>query len=560
LRDNAKLFTGDLVGANLSYDLDYLWQEGIEFPNLRYYRDIQIADPLINELHLSYSLQNIALRHGFAGKDQRLLEEAARDFNVSPKGGLWQLPARYVGAYAEADTQQPLLILRKQERIIDENDLWDIYNLESRVLPVLVKMRRRGVRIDLKKLEEIENWTKVEEAKAYAEVKNQTGLTISTSDIWIAEALAPALEYIGVKLEKTKTGKTSVTKDVFSSIDHPVAKSLAWARKVNKLRTTFADSIRRFMVDGRIHCTFNQMAKEDEDGNEKGARYGRLSCEQPNMQQQPSKDEFAKMWRCIYIPEEGKEWASCDYSQQEPRWTTHYAALLDLPKAKLAAQAYHDDPNLDNHTFMAKLTGLPRKQAKDLFLGLCYGEGGAKLSRDLGLPTRWAVSWGKPRNTYFCASKEEALQKRKDIGDGYIYETAGEEGQNIINKFDERAPFIRLLAKRCQGRAKSTGHIKTGGGRHLHFPLKDDGTYDFSHKALNRLIQGTSGDQTKKALVELDAVGHFIQLQVHDEITASVSGFDEAKSMAKIMENVMPALVPFRVDVEIGKSWGDSMS
>jgi len=560
LRDNAKLFTGDLVGANLSYDLDYLWQEGIEFPNLRYYRDIQIADPLINELHLSYSLQNIALRHGFAGKDQRLLEEAARDFNVSPKGGLWQLPARYVGAYAEADTQQPLLILRKQERIIDENDLWDIYNLESRVLPVLVKMRRRGVRIDLKKLEEIENWTKVEEAKAYAEVKNQTGLTISTSDIWIAEALAPALEYIGVKLEKTKTGKTSVTKDVFSSIDHPVAKSLAWARKVNKLRTTFADSIRRFMVDGRIHCTFNQMAKEDEDGNEKGARYGRLSCDQPNMQQQPSKDEFAKMWRCIYIPEEGKEWASCDYSQQEPRWTTHYAALLDLPKAKLAAQAYHDDPNLDNHTFMAKLTGLPRKQAKDLFLGLCYGEGGAKLSRDLGLPTRWAVSWGKPRNTYFCASKEEALQKRKDIGDGYIYETAGEEGQNIINKFDERAPFIRLLAKRCQGRAKSTGHIKTGGGRHLHFPLKDDGTYDFSHKALNRLIQGTSGDQTKKALVELDAVGHFIQLQVHDEITASVSGFDEAKSMAKIMENVMPALVPFRVDVEIGKSWGDSMS
>jgi DNA polymerase I-like protein with 3'-5' exonuclease and polymerase domains len=560
LRDNAKLFTGDLVGANLSYDLDYLWQEGIEFPNLRYYRDIQIADPLINELQLSYSLQNIALRHGFAGKDESVLLRAANDFNVSPKGGLWQLPARFVGAYAEADTQQPLLILRKQERIIDDQELWDIYNLESKVLPVLVKMRRRGVRIDLKKLEEIENWTRLEEEKAYEAVKAQTGFKVTTNDIWIAEALSPALEFIGIKLEKTKTGKTSVTKDVFASINHPVAKSLAWARKVNKLRTTFAQSIRTYMVNGRIHCTFNQMAKEDEDGNEKGARYGRLSCEQPNMQQQPSRDEFAKMWRCIYLPEEDKQWASCDYSQQEPRWTTHYAALIDLPQARLAAQAYQDDPKLDNHTFMSKLTGLPRKDAKNVFLGLCYGEGGAKLSKDLGLPTRWAVAHGKPRKTEFCASREEALAKRRDIGEGYIYEAAGEEGQNVIDKFDERAPFIRLLAKRCQNKAKSSGFIKTGGGRHLHFPLKDDGTYDWTHKALNRLIQGTSGDQTKKALVELDAAGYFIQLQVHDEIASSVSSLEEAQGIAKIMENVMTALVPFRVDVEIGKSWGDSMS
>lgn len=558
MRENAAIFTGDLVGANLSYDLDYLWAEGIFFPNVRYYRDIQIADPLINELQQSYSLQNIALRYGFAGKEQGLLEEAARDFKVDPKGGLWQLPARFVGPYAEADTKQPLLVLRKQERLLDDQDLWDIYNLESKVLPVLVKMRQRGVLIDQRKLEEVEKYSLAEEVKALAQVKHLTGCNINVGDVWKAEALAPALTAIGVSLGKTPTGKTNVDKDVLTSIDHPVAAALSWARKINKLRTTFATSVRNYMVNGRIHCTFNQMAREDDKGDQKGARYGRLSCVDPNLQQQPSKDEFAKMWRSIYIPEDGKLWASCDYSQQEPRWTTHYAALMNLPKAKIAAQAYHDDPLLDNHQFMADLTGLPRKYAKNLFLGLCYGEGGAKLSRDLGLPTRWAVSHGRRQPMEFFDTKDEAMKKR--TGTGRVFEVAGEAGQQIINTFDERAPFIRELAKRCERRVQEVGCITTGGGRKLHFPQKDDGSYDWTHKALNRLIQGTSADQTKKALVELDAAGHFIQLQVHDEINASVTDNAEAEAMADIMKNVMKAEVPFRVDVEIGDSWGASMS
>lgn len=561
LRDNAKIFKGDVVGANLSYDLDYLWQEDIHFPNKKFFRDIQIADPLIYELHQSYSLQNIALRYGFLGKDQTLLEEAARDFNADPKKDLWRMPARFVGPYAEADTKQPLLVLRKQERIIDEKDLWDIYNLESEVLPVLVKMRRRGVRIDEEKLAEIEKWSYNEEAKALSLVKNETGAHIAVGDVWKADALIGALTAIGIKLDKvTATGKLSVGKDVLAGIDHPVAKALSWARKTNKLRTTFAGSVRDYMVNGRIHCTYNQMAREDDKGEQKGARYGRLSCVDPNLQQQPSKDEFAKMWRSIYLPEENNLWASCDYSQQEPRWTTHYAASCNLPLADVAAKAYHDDPLLDNHKFMAELTKLPRSQAKNLYLGLCYGEGGAKLSRDLGLPTRWAMAYGKPRSVEFFNSKEEATKKRKDLGEGYIYEAAGEEGQEIINTFDSRAPFIRQLAKRCEQRAKENGHIITGGGRKLNFPEKDDGSYDWTHKALNRLIQGTSADQTKKALVALDAEGYFIQLQVHDEITASVKSREEAEGIAEIMRTVMPAKVPFRVDVEIGDSWGGSMA
>lgn len=560
LRDQGASFTGDLVGANLSYDLDWLWEEKIEFPQLRYYRDIQIADPLIYELHQSYSLDNIAKRHGLAGKDETKLQEAAKILGVHPKSGLWKLPARYVGEYAEADAEQPLRTLRRQERLIDEHGLWDIYNLESEVLPVLVKMRRRGVRVDQDRLSAIEEWSLMQEAEALRLIKDQTGVQVAIGDVWKAGALAPALEAIGVKLETTpKSGQPSIKKDVLEAIEHPVAQAMSRARKVNKLRTTFAASIREHMVDGRIHCTFNQIARETEEGDQKGARYGRLSATKPNMQQQPSRDEFAAMWRSIYLPEEDASWACCDYSQQEPRWTTHYAALMDLTGARAMAQAYHDDPDLDNHQFMADLTGLPRKHAKDVYLGVTYGEGGAKLSRDLGLPTRWALAhgrWGNRQLEHF-ETQEEALQRRNKIEGGFVWEVAGEEGQAILDTFDERAPFIRELAKEAKSRAEKIGHVTTGGGRRLNFPQRQDGSYDWTHKGLNRIIQGTSADQIKRAMVEIDRAGHWMMLQVHDETDNSVADHAEAKQIAVIMSNVMPAEVPFKIDVEMGPSWGE---
>jgi DNA polymerase I-like protein with 3'-5' exonuclease and polymerase domains len=319
------------------------------------------------------------------------------------------------------------------------------------------------------------------------------------------------------------------------------------------------------MINGRIHCTFNQIARETEGGDQKGARYGRLSCVDPNLQQQPARDEFAAMWRSIYIPEEGAVWGCLDYSQQEPRWTTHFSALMGLPKAEEAARRYREDPTTDNHTMMAELTGLPRKQAKGIYLGLCYGEGGAKLCDDLGLPTRWAVSVsigrGK-REVHYAETQHEAMAKRTELSmqDGaetFMWRAAGEEGQQILNTFDNRAPFIKKLAKEAEKRAKQKGYITTLSGRRLHFPEGMGGGYDWTHKALNRLIQGTSADQTKSALVAADAEGYYLQLQVHDEFDGSFGSVAEAKACAKIMSEIIPnTQVPFKVDVEMGPSWG----
>lgn len=573
LRDQASVFDGDLVGMRLDYDLDFLLEEGVEF-RPRFFKDVGVADPLIYELYDRYGLNYLAERYGLPGKDEKALEEAARSYKLHSKNGLWRLPARHVGIYAERDADLPLKILRRQERLIEEKDLWKIWELECELLPVLVRMRRRGVRVDENRLRGVEEWSLLEEKQCLDIVRHETGVRIETGDVWKPGSLKPALDFIGVSLPKTAAGADSISRDVLEKVPHPVAKALSRARKVNKLRTTFAASVRRYMVNGRVHATFNQMAREnDEDKGTRGVRYGRLSCEDPNMQQQPARDDFADRWRSIYVAEDDCEWLSADYKQQEPRWTTHFAAIMDLPGAKEAARRYVENPKTDNHDLMTRIVfgdanvdamdektfKKARGNCKLIYLGLCYGEGGAKLCRSLGLPTRWAVKEPDTWNLVHVDSQEEAISIIRRQNGGRYWEAAGEEGQRILDDFDRAAPFVRKLAKKASEVAKSRGYVITAGGRHLHFPPRDDGTYDWVHKALNRVIQGSGADQTKRALIEIDKAGYFLQLQVHDETNSSIRNREEARKIGEIMRDAIPStLVPFAVDLEIGPSWGEA--
>lgn len=583
LRTQIKDFEGEYVGANLSYDIGYGYNDGFEWNPSARFRDIQIADPLIYELHMSYSLKNIGKRLGIEAKDEDVLRRAAEDMGLDPKKGLWRLPGRFVGKYAEMDATSPLEILAAQEKLIEKNDLWDIWNLESDVLPVLVRMRKRGVRIDFDRLAQIERWKVEEERKAFDLIHRETLVRLGPDDVWKNAALAPALEAIGMRLNKTATGNPQIDKDLLKAADHPVAAAILRARKVNKIQQ-FADSIRKYAVNGRIHCSFHQIAREDEEGDQKGVRYGRLSAADPNMQQQPSPDrdpEIAGEWRKIFIPEEGAIWGCNDYSQQEPRWTTHFAAVMDLPKAREAARRYCDDPNTDNHDMMTRLIHgdelvdhwyatdpkgkykVHRGYSKNIFLGLCYGEGGAKLCMDIGKPTRWAhiVGWGERKSVTHYDYRHEAMAAKMQTGTGYIKEVAGEEGQEILDNFDTEVPYVRRLANKATERATSKGFVRTILGRQLHFEQREDGSYDYTHKALNRIIQGSSADQTKLAIVELDRAGYFIQLQVHDETDGSFGSVEEARAAGEIMRDCILSrvkpMVPFKVDTECGPSWGE---
>lgn len=551
IRDQMRAFRGWVVGSNFQYDLDYLWENKVEMPNIKGIRDIQVAEPLIDELQDEYNTDAIAARYGLPGKSETILRDAATAFGVDPKKGLYLLPGRYAAEYAMQDTRVPLQILRRQERRIEEAGLWKIFDLETKLLPVLVKMRRRGVRIDFDKLDEVEKWTIEQQHVALLKVKSETGISLALTDVTKPQALAKVLSHIGVECPTTpKTGQPSVSKELLASIKHPVGALLLRARKMDKLRNTFVSSVREHAVNGRIHTTFNQLRKssDDEDEDDTGARYGRLSSTDPNLQQQPARDpEIGPFWRSIYVPDEGMLWAAMDYSQQEPRQVVHFAELCRLPVADVMGHKFRTDPKTDNHTEMARIIAgagddwkpdkTIRSHAKEIFLGLCYGMGGAKLCRKLGKPTEWVMS---PRL-------------------GKMIEVAGPEGKAILEEFDRKVPYVRMLARLCEDKAKKEGVIKTLLGRHCHFPKKDDGTFDWTHKALNRLIQGSSADQTKLAVVMLDEAGWTPQLQIHDEIDDSVPTPEDAEKRADVMRHCVELKVPSKVDVEIGDSWGGSM-
>lgn len=569
LKDNMWNFRGNLVTANGAGDLDlFETTEGIK-PNYSQCKveDICIRGPLINELHHRYGLEAEAERWGVPGKDKTKLKEAALSYGYDVDKSGWEaciglLPCKYVGPYGEGDVLSALGIRHAQQQVIDQQGLNEVDELEAQLLPILNSMRMRGIAIDFNHLEKVEQFAIEQEQQCVAEIKRLTGYDIGFDNCMAASAVAPALMAIGVTpplTENEKNPQYSITSELLSSIDHPVASLIHKCRKMNKLRTTFCASIHRYQTNGRIHSTFRQIVGSSDNNEKSGAAFGRLSSANLNIQQQPSREEWAPFWRQIYIPEHDSLLLSADYSSQEPRWTCHFADLLKLTGAHLLAEKYRTDPRIDPHQAMADITGLKRKDAKQVFLGLSYNMGGVKLCvQSLGLPTRWVVETSDYRKYYF-ATRKEALAFRQTIdGRCKIREVAGEEGQAVIDKFHAGAPFLKELIKRVSDKIEATGVLKILGGRHLHFPQLEDGTYDWSFKGLNRLVQGTSGYHLKKAIIALwrECPEFFLQLTVHDEVLGSITDIRTAKRVKQIMENAVLARVPFRVDLECGPSWG----
>jgi DNA polymerase I-like protein with 3'-5' exonuclease and polymerase domains len=549
LRDQVAAFRGRVDGANLLYDLDFLAEAGVVFDRRVKFHDVQVAEPLINELHFSYSLSAIAERRGMPNKDESLLKQAAEAFGINPKREMWKLPPKYVGPYAEWDAKLPGLIADQQMKDVADQDLGRVYEMESRVLPITLKMRRHGIRVNFDKVDHVERFAEKEEKKQLRVIEDLTGVSIPFGATNDKKHLARALGAVGIKVPKTKSGDPEIQAGWLEHLDHDVGKVIRRAKQMDKLRTTFVKSVRDHAIGDRVHCTFNQLrgssatGAEDNPDNEKGARYGRMSCADPNLQQQPSRADFGPLWRSIYVPDQGKLWCSADYSQQEPRMLVHWAEELRLWGATNAGDLYRNNPRTDSHTAMASIiyqTDTPTKEqrshAKIIFLGLCYGMGPAKLATSLGLPTEWYVD----------------KRGRNRLG-------AGPEARAVIANFNARVPFVDRLAELCRKSGDKFGYVLTLSGRRCRFPLDESGkNYDWTQKGLNRKIQGSSADQTKESMIALDEAGLNLQLQIHDENALSVRSRDEAAEVGRIMATCTKLRVPSKVDVEVGPSWGEA--
>lgn len=574
------------LGANIAYELK--WFKGrhkIQFPKVKRWYDVLGMDTLCYELHPRGDLDAVAHRRGIPGKNKELLIKACKDYGLKkPLAEMWKLPARYVVDYNISDLEAPLRLFPMLLAELTEMQCLELLDIETRLTPYLVDMYLRGVRINTEKLTRMEMWYRTEEMAALREIKRITGAELSLGQCGNNSVVGPLLEATtGIVLPRSKKkeeGRPQIILDEAILANNEETHELfKWVHRARKLDTArgFCPGTWDHLIKGRLHCSYNQFRATDKtlsddyekEQKTKGTKTGRMSCEHPNLTQVPSRDPWSKNWRSIFEPEDGMQWWSADYSQQEPRLTTSDAAFLNLPKARETSNAYLTDELLDNHAFMAQLTGLPRKKAKNIYLGLVYSMGEAKLCRQLGLPTQYCVAVGpyREREEYFFDNEDAAVAFRKACTEEQVavFECAGKEGKQILNTFHTRAPFLKELSDFFKKRGLKYGVIRTILNRHLHLPMDPKtGKYGEVHACLNKRIQGSAADMVKLAMVTVmeQMPDLFMQLQVHDQIAGSTElgklGRERAKHVGRIMRNAWKdKYMLYRVDVAAGPSWGE---
>ena len=516
---------------NAMYDVCWLRAVGISIKGKIV--DTMIAASLVNENRFKFDLNSLSREYVGIGKDEKILREAAKNHGVDPKAEMWRMPARFVGEYAERDAEVTLKLWQRLNIELHNEELMDVFNLETKLFPCLIDMRFKGVRVDLEHAENLKKKLIIRENKILSDIKGLLGFDI---EINAARSIAKGFDKLKLPYDRTeKSNEPSFTKNFLQNHPHALPKAIADAREINKARTTFIDSITKHSHKGRIHADINQIRSD-----QGGTVTGRFSMSNPNLQQIPARHpEIGPMIRSIFIPEEKTVWGSFDYSQQEPRILVHYAKLQNLEGVDEIVNAYNDG-DADFHQVVADMAGIERKQAKTINLGLMYGMGKNKLMSELGL------------------MKESA--------------------EKLIRQYHAKAPFVKQLMDNVTRKAEDRGKIRTLGGRACHFnlwtptqfgvftplPLEQARKeYDeplkraFTYKALNKLIQGSAADMTKKSMVALYENGIIPHIQIHDEVDISVESDAKAEQIIEIMESAVELKVPNKVDYEQGANWGE---
>ena len=520
----------DKIFHNAMYDVCWLRSAGFKI-NGRII-DTMIASALVDENQMRYDLNSCARRYTGQGKDEAALYEAAKTWGVDAKAEMYKLPAMYVGAYAEKDAELTLALWQELKKEIDCQDIWNIWELETELFPCLVDMRFLGVRVNEEQALKEKKTLLEQEKQLLHKVKKETDVEVQ---IWAARSIAQVFDKLKLPYDRTlKTQAPSFTKNFLQNHPHPLVKQIAQAREINKAHTTFIDTILKHAHKGRIFAEINQLR-----GDNGGTVTGRFSYSNPNLQQIPARNkDLGPRIRRLFMPEEGHRWGCFDYNQQEPRLVVHYSTLQNLYGVGDVLDAYKEG-NADFHAIVADMAGIPRKQAKTINLGLFYGMGKNKLQAELGV------------------NKERA--------------------EELFKQYHGKVPFVKQLMDSVMKRAQDSGKIRTLLGRLCRFHLWEPNQFGihkslpheealaehgpgirraYTYKALNKLIQGSAADMTKKAMIELYKEKIIPHIQVHDELDISVKDDKEAKKIVKIMESAVELEVPNKVDYESGENWG----
>jgi DNA polymerase I-like protein with 3'-5' exonuclease and polymerase domains len=547
-----------IVTQNGLYDWGWLRAEAdVKMPPGERLEEIGALATIVDENRYAYGLDALCAWRGLPGKDIAILREAAIALGMpkraKPQSYIWQLPACVVGPYAEADAANTLALFESLDPVLDREGTRVAYRLEVDLLPMVLEMRRRGIRIDTGAAERARDHLLAKRDAVFAEISGKLGINVGMAEIGRSKWLADTFDKQGIKYPRTAKGNPSFTAGNSGWMPrhaHWLPPLIVKADRLNNAAANFLQHyILDHVVDGRVHAEIHPHRSDAG-----GARSLRFSYSDPPLQLMPAHDEeLTALIRGVFLPEEGEVWAKPDISQQEFRFIVHYAARHKLPGAQQAVERYRTDPDTDFHAYVAEITGVDRQPAKNANFAKVFGAGVRKFAAMIGKP--------------------EA------------------EARAIMEKYDRELPFVHMLSNLCQRTAHRQGYIELYDGARRHFEawemfgvawdkgagpcsreeavrrIADPGHPWYrhhalrradTHKALNALIQGSAARHTKLWMRAVWREGVVPLLQMHDALECSVSTPEQAKRVAQLGRETVELEVPIRVDLKFGRNWGDA--
>lgn len=585
LSNELAFFTGEIVGANLLYDMDGGQYQDVIAP-LAKFRDVQWAEALIDENAFNYYLERLSKKYVGEGKYTDELEAL---YGPGYKERMDEIHPGHMRQYGIVDIRRPLQILPAQLKEIHAQKLDVVYDIECRLLPMLLYMRRRGQPVDMAAATSLHDVLTIKRAEALRDATKavgKRGFELNIENFGKPSVIKEALDWCGLTGYPItpKTHQPSVTDEWLENTEHAFGVSMARANKYDKALETFVNGyVAENAINGRVHCEFHPLKSVNGKGKANGTVAGRFSSSNPNLQNIPTRDnEIGPLCRGMFVPEPGYDFFSIDYSQIEYREIVHAAVVrAQLPREKAeklwgkkngldiwnrlqsafkTRDAYINDPTTDFHTFMAKLTGLERKYAKSVNFAVAFVMGLQSFAETLG----WIGEDGKP------------LQKAIDT----------------LTTYHGAVPFVKAVGQAMTYEADQDGYTPSLLGRRAHYDLweprfREDGVRmkalphkqaleeygekikrSMTHAALNRYTQMGGADMMKTTMVQVWEAGLLhgddlvVSLTVHDELDGSVArtpiGVEKLAELQHMMQNAIPLSLPTTTELKRGHNWAET--
>lgn len=513
----------ELVAHNLQYELGILEHLGIDYQGKILY-DTLIGSRLTKNTRMRHDLDSLAKDYLGEDKSNDKLAEVAIELGVVKNKNqnkallvkknmdlLYYFDKQLMFDYCAQDVE----LCHKLHTIFLTKLDMETYRKYSFLCEICVKMQKQGIKIDVEKAHK----TKIILEERKVTIMENLNALVGEFNINSPKQRIDKFESVGLKvpLKKRPNGTVSKCCDETWMLtqQHEACKLTVEAMKLDKIISMFIEGTLDFMDDNNtIHPSMNILQ----------AITGRFSSSNPNIQQIPARDpELAQLIRDLFIPFEGENWYSMDFSAQEPRLLSHYAIAIDEAQGRDSTyvkeldRRYKANPKMDFHQFAVDVingageVNITRSEGKAVTLGILYGMGVGKLAEQLNI----------------------------DIG----------TCRKIKKAYNKAMPFIKDIDGFVKSVMMTRGSIKTIGGRTCYREAKD-------YVALNRLIQGGCADMTIAAMISIYNEGIIPLCIIHDEVNISSENIDKAEVVQDIMQNCLDLRVPMVTDIGQGKSWG----